>query len=75
MDEVMKCLTNEIEDMEAKLCRKRYVYYHIQNWVHTGLIRDKETLIKVYAYCDTYYPRFNLWQCYEIALEEMRKKE
>ena len=73
MDEVMKCLVDEIEVMEEKLCRKRYVYYHIQNWVHTGLIRDKATLIKVYAYCDTYYPKFDLPQCYKMAMEEIRR--
>ena len=73
MEEYLKGLVDEMEEMEAKLYRKRYVYYHIQNWVHMGLIRDKETLIKVYVYCDTYYPRFDLPQCYKMAMKEMRR--
>lgn len=73
MEEFLKGLMDEIEAMEAEICRKRYIYYHIQNWVHTGLIQDEAALVKVEAYCDILYPDYDLPQCYEMAMEKIRK--
>lgn len=73
MEEYLKGLVDEMEEMEAELCRKRYIYYHVLNWVHTGVIQDEETLITVTAYCEVYYPKFDLPQCYEKAMEKIRR--
>jgi len=74
MDEVMKDFLSEIEDMEAELCRKRHIYYHLQTWVHTGIIKDEKTLITVSAYCEVYYPELDWAQCYEKAMKAIQTK-
>lgn len=59
-----------IEETEKEAARLRNIYYHVQHWINTGVIKDARTCETVITICRN-YPDRSFYECYDMALTFM----